>query len=73
MSHLEHGEITLRLSSEQARALSTALAYYQLWLDVHPEEQELREDQPHIAKIEQEVQQQVTAQSPLRGSGRPVW
>lgn len=70
MFHRE--EVILRLTPEQASALSAALTCYQLWLDAHPEEQELRQDQPHLNDIEKEMQRQ-TAQSPQRGSGRPVW
>lgn len=73
MSHHEHGEVTLRLTAEQARALNASITYYQLWLESHPEQQELRKDLPHLRELGKEVNKQQTAQSPHGKLDRFAW
>jgi hypothetical protein len=71
MPHPE--SVTLNMTVEEASVLRTSLECYRLWLEAHPEQVDLRADLPAVEKLSKEVQQQVTAQSPQRGSGRPAW
>jgi hypothetical protein len=63
-----HREITLRLTPEQAQAVFTAIDYYTLWLQQHPEQTHLREDMPPLKEV-QEGMKQEAVQPPAIGNG----
>jgi hypothetical protein len=53
-----HHEITLRLTPEQAQAVSTAIDYYILWLEQHPGQNHLREDKQPLEEVQTQMKQE---------------
>jgi hypothetical protein len=63
-----HHEITLRLTPEQAQAVFTAIDYYTLWLQHHPEQTHLRGDMSPLKEVQEEMKQE-TVQPHSLGNG----
>lgn len=64
--------VSLDMTPEQASVLNTALEYYKLWLESHPEQKELRKDIPIVDEMQKEVKP-IAAQSLSEELDRFVW
>lgn len=67
-----HREIMLRLTPEQAQAVFTAIDYYTLWLQQHPEQIHLREDKQPLEEVQAQMKQEAVQPHSIGNGSRTV-